>query len=183
MVRLAPKPALRVAGKGVAIEPEQVAMLEAVRARNSLTKAAKDLHVSYRHLWASIRKMEAIAGEKLVVTAHGGRGGGGEARLTERALQLLKEYNRVSGGIEKIAEDEGFWEALGVRLSVRNRLKGTIRRVDTEGVASKVVVEVGSPGTVTALITAEAAKDLQLKPGDHVVALIKATEVMITKKV
>ena len=65
MVRLAPKPALKVAGKGVAIEPEQVAMLQAVHARNSLTKAAEDLHVSYRHLWANVRKMEAIAGERL----------------------------------------------------------------------------------------------------------------------
>lgn len=182
MTRLTPKPSLKVAGDGLAIEPEQVAMLHAIRRRRSLTKAAEGLHISYRHIWASVKKMEEIAGEKLVVAVHGGRGGGGEARLTDRALRLLKEYDRVSGGMERVSGDEGFWEALGIKLSIRNRLKGTVRSVETEGVASKVVVGVEKPGTITALITAEAARDLQLKPGDQVVALIKATEVAISKK-
>ncbi len=34
---------------------------------------------------------------------------------------------------------------------------------------------------VTAIITADAARDLALKPGDPAIALIKATEVMIIR--
>ncbi|MGP8252710.1 MAG: TOBE domain-containing protein [Terracidiphilus sp.] len=47
-----------------------------------------------------------------------------------------------------------------------------------EGLLAKVVLTVGGQ-RVTAIITADAARELALKPGDEAVALVKATEVMI----
>ena len=64
------------------------------------------------------------------------------------------------------------------RISGRNQLLGTVASVDIEGLLAKVVLSVGNQ-RVTAIITADAARDLQLKPGDQALALIKATEVMI----
>lgn len=43
-----------------------------------------------------------------------------------------------------------------------------------------MVLAVGSQ-RVTAIITADAVRDLALKPGDTAMALIKATEVMIVR--
>jgi molybdopterin-binding protein len=43
---------------------------------------------------------------------------------------------------------------------------------------AKVVLAVGDQ-RITAIITADAARELELKPGEQAVALIKATEVMI----
>jgi molybdopterin-binding protein len=66
------------------------------------------------------------------------------------------------------------------RISGRNQLAGTIASVTIDGLLAKVVLSVGNQ-SVTAIITADAAHELALKPGDQALALIKATEVMIGK--
>lgn len=64
------------------------------------------------------------------------------------------------------------------RISGRNQLLGTVAEVTVEGLLAKVVLSVGTQ-RITAIITADAVRDLALKPGDSALALIKATEVMI----
>ncbi len=64
------------------------------------------------------------------------------------------------------------------RISGRNQLLGTVLEVTIEGLLAKVVLSLGTQ-RVTAIITADAVRDLGLKPGEEAVALIKATEVMI----
>ena len=66
----------------------------------------------------------------------------------------------------------------GPRISGRNQLQGTVVEVSVEGLMAKVVLSI-SGQRVTAIITADAVRELGLKPGDAAVALIKATEVMI----
>jgi molybdopterin-binding protein len=66
------------------------------------------------------------------------------------------------------------------RISGRNQLAGTVVEVVIEGLLAKVVLAVGSQ-RITAIITADAVRDLALKPGEPALALIKATEVMIGK--
>lgn len=66
------------------------------------------------------------------------------------------------------------------RISGRNQLLGTVVGMTIEGLLAKVVIAIGSQ-RVTAIITADAARDLDLKLGDTAVALIKATEVMVGK--
>ena len=64
------------------------------------------------------------------------------------------------------------------RISGRNQLLGTVVEVVVDGLLAKVVLTVGNQ-RVTAIITADAVRELDLKPGEQAVALIKATEVMI----
>ncbi len=64
------------------------------------------------------------------------------------------------------------------RISGRNQLLGTVIEVTIDGLLAKVVLSIGSQ-RVTAIITADAVRELALKPGEEAVALIKATEVMI----
>ncbi|HET7104169.1 MAG TPA: helix-turn-helix transcriptional regulator [Terracidiphilus sp.] len=66
------------------------------------------------------------------------------------------------------------------RISGRNQLLGTVVEVKVEGLLAKVVLTVGGQ-RVTAIITADAVRDLALKPGEQAVALIKATEVMVAR--
>jgi molybdopterin-binding protein len=49
-----------------------------------------------------------------------------------------------------------------------------------EGLLAEVRVDVGGQ-TVTSIITSRASRDLKLKAGETVAALIKATEVMIIR--
>ena len=64
------------------------------------------------------------------------------------------------------------------RISGRNQLLGSVVEVRVEGLMAKVVLAIGNQ-RVTAIITADAVRELGLKPGEAAVALIKATEVMI----
>jgi molybdopterin-binding protein len=64
------------------------------------------------------------------------------------------------------------------RISGRNQLLGSVLEVTVDGLLAKVVLAVGNQ-RVTAIITADAVRELALKPGDAAIALIKATEVMI----
>jgi len=64
------------------------------------------------------------------------------------------------------------------RISGRNQLLGTVSEVVIEGLLAKVVLKVGKQ-RITAIITADAARELALRPGHPALALIKATEVMI----
>jgi molybdopterin-binding protein len=66
------------------------------------------------------------------------------------------------------------------RISGRNQLAGTIMEVVVDGLLAKVVMAIGQQ-RITAIITADAVRELSLQPGDQALALIKSTEVMIGK--
>ncbi len=183
MARLRPTAALLLEGRGRSIRADQMAALEAVRTHGSLTAAARSLKVSYKHLWTTLLRLESATGRSLVRKSRGGRGGGGKASLTPDGLRLLEDYRRVSGGLAGVVRDEGFWEATGLKLSTRNRLRGTVRSVEKDRAAARIVLEVRGPNRLSALITREAADDLDLQVGDSVEALVKSTEVMLAKRV
>jgi molybdopterin-binding protein len=66
------------------------------------------------------------------------------------------------------------------RVSGRNQLVGKVVSVRIEGFLAEVVLSVGD-SNVTAIITANAVRELQLKKGDTAAALIKSTDVMIER--
>jgi molybdopterin-binding protein len=67
-----------------------------------------------------------------------------------------------------------------VKISARNQLNGKVTAVKLGTVMAEVQVKVGSQ-TVVAAITRSSAEGLGLKVGDDVVAVVKATEVMIAR--
>jgi molybdopterin-binding protein len=65
-------------------------------------------------------------------------------------------------------------------VNARNQFKGTIREIILGPVVSEVDVETPF-GLVTSVITTRSVKELDLKVGSEVLALVKATEVSIAK--
>ena len=65
--------------------------------------------------------------------------------------------------------------------SIRNRLAGTIEKIISDKVVSKVVIGTAA-GTVTSIITTGSVQRMNLKEGDNVFAIIKATEVSVEKE-
>jgi len=165
------------------IDEEAVNILRTVNEERSLTRAAARLNVSYKYLWNSLRVMEKRLGHPLVTAKHGGFGGGGSANLTSEGSSLVAEFDNVQRGLQGIVEETGFWEAIGLRLSARNRLFGIIEEVKKGPVAAHVKISVNHPITITALITREAADDLLLNQGEKIHALFKATDVVLGKSV
>ena len=67
-----------------------------------------------------------------------------------------------------------------MEISARNQLSGIVKEVKLGVVMAEVVVDVAGQEIVS-VITRRSAEGLDLKVGDSVTAIIKATEVMIGK--
>jgi molybdate transport system regulatory protein len=156
-------------------------ILETIAKKNSLSKAAETLGMSYRYLWNYIQKMQKTLEAPIVETFKGGKSGGGGARLTKLGKDLLSEYKQVESYLSEILADSQRVEVKSLKLSARNQFKGKVVSVEKGVITSKVKIEIKAPVTITAVITKEAVEDLDLKVGDEVQAIVKSTEVMVAK--
>ncbi|MBP2651371.1 MAG: potA 1 [Firmicutes bacterium] len=72
-----------------------------------------------------------------------------------------------------------FWNSHNI-ISGRNQFPATVKHIVRDLVMSKVVME-DKDREYISVITTDAVDDLELKPGDQVTALVKATEMMVQK--
>jgi molybdopterin-binding protein len=67
-----------------------------------------------------------------------------------------------------------------MKISGRNKLPGTVKRIARNGFMAEVTMDCDGH-EVMAVVTADAVDDLGIKEGDQATALIKATSVMLLK--
>jgi molybdopterin-binding protein len=97
---------------------------------------------------------------------------GGHHRVRQSALTPMMKSAPKKG---KTASRERFRQVSG-----RNQLVGQIVEVKFSGFLAKVVLAIGNQ-QITSIITADAAREMQLRKGQTAGALMKATEVMIER--
>ncbi len=68
-----------------------------------------------------------------------------------------------------------------MEISARNKIKGIITEVQIGSVMAKVGVKIADGTVINSMITIDSVKEMNLKEGDEVFAIIKSTEVMIGK--
>jgi len=125
-------------------------------------EAAAALGVSYATI-----KQWILAGKLKTTTTPGGH-----HRIAQSSLRpLLKSTPNKSNTQSR----ERFRNVSG-----RNQLVGTITEVKFSGLLAKVVLAIGDQ-QITSIITADAAREMQLRKGQTAAALMKSTEVMITR--
>jgi len=156
-------------------------ILKAIAKEQSISKAAETLGMSYRYVWNYLQKIQKVVEAPIMETYKGGKSGGGGAKLTALGKRLIEEYQRVEGYMSEVLADQEYWEVLGLKISARNQLQGKVVSIEKDGITAKVNVEIKTPAVITAVITKEAVKELGVKVGDEVKAVIKSTEVMIAK--
>jgi molybdopterin-binding protein len=66
-----------------------------------------------------------------------------------------------------------------MKISARNTLAGTVRKIEVGAVNAEVTLEVAPNVTVVSIITIDAVESLKLKVGGRAYAVIKASSVMI----
>lgn len=155
--------------------------MKALAKEKSISRAAEKLGMSYRYAWNYLQKIQRTVEAPIVETFKGGKTGGGGAKLTALGHILLEEYQRVAGYMNEAIANQQYWGVLGLKISARNQLKGTVISVENDGITAKVKVEIKAPVVVTSVITKESVEELGIKVGDEVNAVIKSTEVMIAK--
>lgn len=97
---------------------------------------------------------------------------GGHHRIAESTLTPFLAADREKGPVES---RERFR-----RISGRNQLAGKIVSLRVEGLLAEVILAFEATH-ITAIITAAAVQELQLKVGDTAAALVKSTDVMIER--
>jgi molybdopterin-binding protein len=97
---------------------------------------------------------------------------GGHHRVSEIALKPFLAKDKAKPASESRERYR--------RVSSRNQLAGKVVSIRIEGLLAEVVLSIGD-AYVTAIITAGAVRELQLKKGDTAAALIKSTDVMIER--
>jgi molybdopterin-binding protein len=66
-----------------------------------------------------------------------------------------------------------------MKISARNVLKGTVKKIVAGAVNSEVIVELPGGEEIVSVITKESVKTLGLKKGREVYAVVKASNVML----
>ena len=98
---------------------------------------------------------------------------GGHHRVPESEIDRLIPRRLLRGALESRRGDFR-------RISGRNQLIGRVLDVKYSGLLAQVTLMIGEQ-RINAIITADAAKEMRLKPGERAAALIKSTEVMILR--
>lgn len=98
---------------------------------------------------------------------------GGHHRVPESEIDRLFPRKLERGNIESRRNNLR-------KISGRNQLIGRVLEVKYSGLLAQVRLAIGEQH-ITAIITADAAKEMRLKPGERAAALIKSTEVMILR--
>jgi molybdopterin-binding protein len=104
---------------------------------------------------------------------------GGHHRLAEVEVDRLLARQRPSVPARSPGAKSS--TALIVALSGRNRLRGFVEEVRTDGLLGQVRLRIGDQ-TLTAVITSDAVNELKLRRGDDAMAIIKSTDVMIARE-
>jgi molybdopterin-binding protein len=102
---------------------------------------------------------------------------GGHHRVSEAEIDRLLAHQQPDAGrrVRAATDDESL-----AGLSARNRLVGFIDEVRVDGLLAQVRLRVGDQ-SLTAVITADAVRALNLRRGEDALAIIKSTEVMIAR--
>jgi molybdopterin-binding protein len=125
--------------------------------------AAQVLGVSYATLKQWIYK-EKI---RTVQTA------GGHHRIPEKEID---RFLYRAGERRDVSERRGNFR----KISGRNQLVGRVTSIKTSGLMAQITLSIGGQ-KITSVITSDAVREMRLKIGQTVAALIKSTEVMIIR--
>lgn len=66
-----------------------------------------------------------------------------------------------------------------MKISARNQLKGKIIEIEQGAVSGIVKIDIGGGNIISASISMDAIKELNLKVGENATAIIKASSVMV----
>jgi molybdate transport system regulatory protein len=184
---------------GALASERRIRLLEAVAAHGSITRAAKAVPLSYKAAWDALDAMNNLAERPLVARSTGGRQGGGTT-LTDAGRELVAMYRALEGeqqrALDRLAPQRARQRAaadrdprqmqrllrrLAVRTSARNQFAGTVTQLLQSKVSVEVCIALDLQTSIVAGVTRESAEALSLATGSPVLALVKASSVLLAQ--
>ena len=179
---------------GAYLGDTRVRLLEAIGEHGSISQAAKQVPLSYKAAWDAVDAMNNLAEQPLVERSTGGRAGGG-TRLTEHGRRVVALYRAMQAesqrGLDRAstllaqlpdgdaASFERLLRRLALRCSARNQFAGSVSALRRGPVDVEVLIRLDDRLELAAVVTQESAELLGLAVGCEVVAMVKASSVML----
>lgn len=179
---------------GAFLGDRRVRLLEAIERHGSISQAARHVPISYKAAWDAVDAMNNLADSPLVERSTGGRAGGGTL-LTDYGRRVIALYRAVEAeyqaGLDRLAAEfdsepvgdvqafQRLLRRMSVRSSARNQFVGSISGLREGPVDFEVLVRIDEHLEIAAVVTRESAEQLDLAIGNEVIALVKASSVLL----
>lgn len=175
-------------------KPEQlekrIRLLEAIGEFGSISSAAKKVGLSYKAAWEAVDTMNNLSHAPLVLKMTGGSGGGGTT-LTAFGQEMVKNYailkheyerfiHTLSNMSEFKVEHIKNLQRIAMQISARNQLMGKVGALMKGKVNAEISIVLKSGVVLVSTITNSAVEEMQIHLGDEVVAIIKASSVLLS---
>jgi len=132
----------------------------------------------------SISREAAMSDDELYTASEAARALGislDTLRRWDRAGRIRTQRDEANRRLVPAAEVRRLRGGSTEELSARNRFRGVVRAVEVDGFLARVELDVSVPARVVAIITREAAEELELRPGRAATAVVKSTSVMVER--
>lgn len=171
---------------------KKMKLLSAIKKVGSISKAAKEVPLSYKAAWEALNSINNLCPYPVVIKVTGGKGGGGAALTTygENLLNtytlVYEEHQKFLTRLSKLTDfNTGTLNSIkkiSMQLSARNQLGGVVEHIDVGLVNISVYVRLKSGYSLVGVITKGAFNALSLQIGDEVVVIFKANSVLLTSE-
>jgi molybdate transport system regulatory protein len=179
---------------GTFLGDTRIRLLEAIDQHGSISQAAKHVPLSYKAAWDAVDAMNNLADQPLVERTTGGKHGGGTLltdhgkkvvalyRAVEseyqRALdRLMSQWGEMDGG--SVRNFQQLLRRMAMRTSARNQFACTVSGLREGEVDYEVYLRLDREHELVAVITRDSAEQLGIEIGMDVVALVKASAVLL----
>ena len=172
---------------------KRIELLIAIKKTGSISKAAKEVPMSYKAAWEAIENMNNLSKTPIVQKEIGGVGGGGTT-LTSYGENLIQTYEILKNEQKKFLENLSKRtdintgtlrdiRRLSMQISARNQIAGVVELISNGTINAEVYIKLKSGYTIVSVITNTAVNNLDLKLGDEVVAIFKSSTVLLTTEI
>lgn len=182
---------------GADLSSTRIRLLEEIAQRGSISQAAKAVPMSYKAAWDAIDTLNNLSAEPLVIRLVGGANGGG-SQLTPYGQNIVamyraleKEYqatlDQVAGQLDTVSNGDiqafqKLLRSLRTSSSARNQFLGVVSAITLGPVEAEVKINIGQHSEIVTVVTLASVESLGLAVGVEVLALIKASSVMLTRE-
>jgi molybdate transport system regulatory protein len=168
---------------------DRIALLEKIDEFGSITKAAKEVGISYKTAWDTVNLINNLAEKPLVDRLTGGKGGGGTS-LTSEGKKVINQFKTIQEEHRKFLDNledrlgdtvglYQFLRRISMKVSARNTFAGTVTKITKGAVNAEVTLSLKGGVPLTAVVTNGAIDNLGLATGNEAYAIVKASSVII----
>jgi molybdate transport system regulatory protein len=179
---------------GAFLGDTRIRLLEAIEQHGSISQAAKHVPLSYKAAWDAVDAMNNLADQALVERSTGGKHGGGTV-LTDHGRKVIGLYRAVEAeyqiALDRLMSKWGEMDTgnmrsfqqllrrMAMRTSARNQFVCTVSGLREGEVDYEVYLRLDKQNDLVAVITRDSAEQLGIEIGMEVVALVKASAVLL----